>query len=339
MTSREMVYRTLEMKKPPRAPRDLWILSWAYIYHKDEAEEIHRRFPSDMTVPPDPLLEYPPASGNAYEPGVSTDAWGCKFVNIQRGVHGEVKEPLVCEDDWSDAGKIRFPKELLSVNRDKVNRFCASSDKFIFSECVPRPFEQLQFMRGTERFFYDIMDQPPKMMSFIATMHEFYCELLSKWAKTDVDSLNMMDDWGSQNALLINPQIWRQVFGPMYKDYIDIAHSAGKKAFMHSDGHILEIYPDLIGMGLDAINSQIFCMGIDNLKQYAGKITFWGEMDRQHLLPHGTPDEINDAVAKLKENLWTDGGCIAQLEFSAGTNPANVALTFEAWDRITECGE
>ncbi|MDA0322938.1 MAG: hypothetical protein O2923_09520 [Verrucomicrobia bacterium] len=36
-----------------------------------------------------------------------------------------------------------------------------------------------------------------------------------------------------------------------------------EKIFMHSDGHILEIYPDLVEIGIDAVNSQIFCMGID----------------------------------------------------------------------------
>ena len=57
---------------------------------------------------------------------------------------------------------------------------------------------------------------------------------------------------------------------------------------MHSDGNILKIYPQLIELGLDAINSQIFCMGVENLEPFAGKITFWGEMDRQHLLVNGS---------------------------------------------------
>ena len=60
-------------------------------------------------------------------------------------------------------------------------------------------------------------------------MHAFYCELLEKWAKTDVDALNMMDDWGAQRSLLISPALWKRYFYPMYKDYIDIAHSTVKR--------------------------------------------------------------------------------------------------------------
>ena len=53
-----------------------------------------------------------------------------------------------------------------------------------------------------------------------------------------------MDDWGSQHGLLISPRTWRKVFKPLYKDYIDLAHSKGKKIFMHSDGFTAEIIPD-----------------------------------------------------------------------------------------------
>jgi len=58
---------------------------------------------------------------------------------------------------------------------------------------------------------------------------------------------------------------------------------AGKKIFMHSDGHTLDIYPDMVELELDAFNSQIFCMGVQELAPFAGKITFWGEIDRQHV--------------------------------------------------------
>lgn len=165
-------------------------------------------------------------------------------------------------------------------------------------------------------------------------MHDLNCRMLTKWAQTDVDGLQFMDDWGSQKSLLINPVLWRKYFGPMYRDYIDIAHRYGKKAFMHSDGYTLAVIPDLIDMGLDAINTQIFCIGVDQLKEFKGKITFWGEIDRQNLLPYATQEQIADAVRSVYDTLWADGGCIAQCEFGAGANPANVRQVFETWSEL-----
>ena len=164
-------------------------------------------------------------------------------------------------------------------------------------------------------------------------MHTFYCQLLTIWAETDVDGLMIMDDWGAQQNLLINPELWVDIFKPLYKDYIDIAHTHGKKIFMHSDGFILPIIPHLINLELDALNSQIFCMGVDKLKSFCGKITFWGEIDRQHLLPYGSAKDIEKAVSSVQKNLWNMGGCIAQCEFGPGAKPENVSAVFSAWDR------
>ncbi len=102
---------------------------------------------------------------------------------------------------------------------------------------------------------------------------------------------------------------------------------------MHSDGYILDILPDLIEIGLDAINAQIFCMGVKRLgERCKGKITFWGEIDRQYLLSYGTAEEVINAVKSVHEALYDNGGVIAQCEFGPGAKPENVYLVFETWN-------
>ncbi len=88
-------------------------------------------------------------------------------------------------------------------------------------------------------------------------------------------------------------------------------------------------------IGVDALNSQLFCMGIDNLTPFAGRITFWGEMDRQRLLAFADAQEVEDAVRLVHSRLWRNGGCIAQCEFGAGARPENVRRVFETWDAAT----
>ncbi len=134
---------------------------------------------------------------------------------------------------------------------------------------------------------------------------------------------------------MISPKQWRKIFKPLYKDYIDLAHRAGKRIFMHSDGYIYDIYGDLIELGLDAINSQLFIMDIEEIgKQFSGQITFWGEIDRQHLLPDGTTGQIAGAVRRVKDALYKNGGVIAQCEFGPGTRPENFEMVYQTWDEI-----
>jgi uroporphyrinogen decarboxylase len=333
-TPREIVQRTLACAQPPRAARDLWVLPIAADAHPEAVRELYREFAPDLSMVSGHEREIAPTRGAQFGVGEYTDEWGATFLNLQHGIIGEVKEPLV--RDWAaDRARIHIPREWLTLDPDAVNRDCAASDRFTLGGPWVRPFEQLQFLRGSEELYLDLADPNPEFLGFMRELHAFYCEVLEAWVRTDIDAIKLMDDWGSQRSLLIAPKLWRELFKPMYRDYAQIAHAHGKQCFMHSDGCITAIYPDLVEIGINALNSQIFCMGPASLAPYAGRITFWGEIDRQHLLPEGTTDDIARAVADVHRHLWRGGGCIAQCEFGGAARPENVRAVFASWEALT----
>ncbi len=332
-TPRTLVKKTLEFASPWRVPRQLWLLPWASSHYPEQLAEIQKRFPDDIVGSPYFLRQPARTSGDAYQIGTYIDEWGCTFVSKQAGYIGEVKEPLVAQ--WSDLDKVRPPAEFLTVDVDQVNAFCRSSECFVISACCARPFERMQFIRRSDNLYIDLGEEPPELYALLQKVHGFYLKELELWSETEVDALMFMDDWGSQRALLISPKMWRRIFKPLYKEYIDLAHSKGKYIFMHSDGYIADVIPDLVELGLDAVNSQLFTMDIEELgRRHAGKITFWGELDRQHLLPYGTPENIDQAVRRVKEALYQEGGAIAQCEFGVGARPENVYQMFKTWEEL-----
>jgi len=333
VTPRELVRRTVEFENRGRVPRQMWLLPWALNHFPDEIKAIQEKYPDDIIGAPNTCKTALQVKGDPFEIGTYVDEWGCVWENEQRGIVGQMKDPVI--KTWDDMDKFRKPEELLTIDVEKVNDFCRSTDKFVLAGCCPRPFERVQFLRGSEEVFVDLALGTPEFFELLKTVHDFYMKKLEVWSKMNVDAIFFMDDWGSQNSLLISPATWRKVFKPLYKEYIDIAHSAGKKAFMHSDGYISEIIPDLIELGLDAVNSQIFCMGVEELgRKYKGKITFWGEIDRQHILPEGSVDDIRQAVKLVKDSLYENGGAIAQCECGAAIVPANIEAVFETWDSM-----
>lgn len=334
MNSREIVLAALEFRPAPRVPFDLWMLPWAQRRYPDEATAILRDYPWDFACAPPFYREIIPGEGDAYRCGTYLDEWGCRFVNIHDGIIGEVKEPPIA--DWDDVSHVHIPEELLSIDIPEINRWCQASDKFLLAGCCPRPFERMQFLRGTENLYLDLALDEPRMLAMLTRVHDFYCRKLELWGQTKVDALRFMDDWGAQQSLLISPEMWRRIFKPLYRDYVSIARKYGKKIMMHSDGNILAIYPDLIEIGVDAVNSQLFCMGVENLAPFAGKITFWGEIDRQYYLNRGTPKEITQAVESVYEHLGCQGGgVIAQCEFGPGATPDRVRRVFDTWLKIS----
>lgn len=335
MNSRERVKRAVEFDRPDRVPRHLWTLPIATLTNGAEAmKALKARWPMDIAGIPvsNPQVEAL-QRGDPYVIGQYRDEWGCTFESIQAGVVGEIKHPLI--DDWSKMDLLRPPMEALSIDASSVNAFCAASDQFILGGCCARPFERLQFLRGSENLYMDLAEESSDFEYALKVIHDFFVAEMEVWSKTNVDGLMFMDDWGSQRSLLISPAQWRRVFKPLYAQYAQVAHAAGKKLFMHSDGFIFDVYEDLIEIGIDAINSQLFCMDIEEIgRRFGGRITFWGEIDRQHVMHSGTVEDVRAAVARVIKALYRpEGGVIAQFEL--GADPlANADAAFQRWAEV-----
>lgn len=332
MTPRERVVRTLEFDHPDRAPRDLWALAGVRMLRKAEFEAVLEKYPCDFTGP---VGNYGPSPHVRGEPGVVgtyVDEWGCEWNVAEAGVAGEVKNPPLA--DWSRLDGWSPPWELLdNADLSRVNASRAATDQFVKAGTHVRPFERMQFLRGTENLFMDFLLQSEEFKHLLGLVHAFNLRDIEMWAKTDVDAVGFMDDWGAQNALLIDPALWRTIFKPKYKDYCEILKQHDKYIFFHSDGHIMDIYPDLIEIGVDAVNSQLFCMDIEEIgRRYKGQITFWGEICRQTILPFGSVQDVRSAVHRVRRALDDgSGGLIAQCEWGVRDPRENIEAVFDTW--------
>ncbi|MCC7355308.1 MAG: methyltransferase [Anaerolineae bacterium] len=332
MNSRERVRRTLTFQKPDRVPFDLWMLGTIPKRHKAELDAVLARFPSDFVYAPIAFGKSQRARNIVGEIGQHTDEWGCVFEVLEEGVHGEVRNPILA--DWSALATLTPPNEILEgLDVTPSHAFYEKTDKFILCGSTVQPFQRILFLRGFENLMLDFATEPPELFRLLEMVHQFYLRELHLLAPAAADAITFKDDWGSQERLLISPRQWRRYFKPMYAEYCRIIHKAGKFAFFHSDGEISSIYPDLVEIGIDAINSQLFCMDIEGLAaRYKGKITFWGEIDRVHALAFGTPAEVRAAVRRVRRALDDgQGGVIAQCEWGNDTPRANVEAVFEAW--------
>ena len=203
----------------------------------------------------------------------------------------------------------------------------------MISGMAAQPFERLQFLRGAENLYVDIAYGTADFRRLLDMVHEYFLAEVDSWCRSSVDGVFFQDDWGSNRGLLISPDAWRGLFKPLYKDYCDHIHAAGKFAMFHSDGHIAAIVGDLIEIGVDAINAQLFCMDIEQLAaRHKGKITFWGEIDRQRVLPFGSVGDVQAAVRRVRHALDDGtGGVIAQCSWGPDNPIDNIKAVYRAW--------
>jgi uroporphyrinogen decarboxylase len=332
MTSRDRVIRTLNHEPVDRTPRDLWPSPALERLRGDELAEMFLRYPNDVQQPE---FRYPCGArtkGRPHDVGDYTDAWGCTWRIAEPGGVGQLQSPPLSEP-WQLAD-YRPPLELLDeADLEGVNRECAATSCFVLARTETRPFERLQWLRGREAVLAGLADGNEPLGRLLERLHEFSRREMETWASTDVDGVAFRDDWGSEDGLLVAPQTWRDWFKPLYRDYCEILHRQDKFAFFHSHGNVAAILPDLVEIGVDAVHAELFLMDVQSLADgFRGRVTFWGEIDRHHVLPRGTPGDVRDAVRRVRKALdYGRGGLVAQCQWEPNVPFENVAAFFEAW--------
>ena len=202
-------------------------------------------------------------------------------------------------------------------------------------------YETCWYMRGLEQWFIDMKRNPDMCEAIIDRTSQFWVDWMMGFLAEVGDLLDVImigDDLAGQQGPLFSPAFYRRVVRPRQQRVIDSIRARTKaKIWYHTCGNCVEYIPDLIEMGIHALNPvQISAPGMDPalLKQRFGReITFWGgAIDSQHTLPFAAPEEVREEVRKNLEILKPGGGYVFNNvhNIQAGVPPENIVALFEA---------
>ena len=142
------------------------------------------------------------------------------------------------------------------------------------------------------------------------------------------------DDLGMQTSLPMSPAKWRKYLKPCYMQLYQPFRRAGHFVYMHSDGHIVEIIPDLVDCGVNVINPQVRANGLQALAEVCkGRVCVDLDLDRQ-LFPFCTPDDIDAHVRAAVETLGSpEGGLWLKAEIGFDVPLENVEAICAALEK------
>lgn len=293
---------------PERIPVTVSILPAVWIEHGEELVKITDKYPDILKSADLNNISIP----DSYREGNFTDEWGCVWSNVHEGMESIVTGHPV--PNREDILTLKIPE-----NRDGR---------------LPHGFMYLRLLdlRGFEEAMLDFAEECDELQILIDKVLEYNCyQIEAVLPHIQGEYMSFGDDLGMQHSLAIGPQKWRKYMKPCYKKMYDMVHAANKMVYMHTDGMIYEIMPDLAECGVNMINPQFRANGLDNLVRVCkGKIPIHLDLDRQ-MFPFCSPKDIDDHVRECVEALYLpEGGLGLNAEISPDIPLENVEAILKA---------
>ena len=310
--------QAIRMEHPDALPVSVGILPSAWLKYGSELQRLTDQYPQffgGRQVDLEHLLENIPET---YRKGKHVDEWGCVWENEIDGAESIVKGyPVRTEQDVFD----------LKIPSNRNGR-------------LPHGFMYLRLLDlcGFENAMIYFAEEDETIRTLIDKVLEYNLYQIAAILPKMGDLVYFGDDLGMQRGLAIGAERWRRYLGPCYRKMYGLikAYKPSQLIYMHTDGCIWEIMPDLVACGVDMINPQFRANGLDNLVRVCRReqiIPINLDLDRQ-LFSLATRSQLTDHVAECVEALYMpEGGLGLSIEFDHGVPLENMAAVLDAAEK------
>ena len=347
MTSRERVLATLNHEEPDRIPVDIGstitttMVLAGYKRFKNyldisdspdilvsrmfQAVKMDERILKLLQVDFRPVFYGGPKGWKDIEGPNDTyvDEWGLKLRRAANGFYYDMIDHPLKNVTIEDLGSYNWPDPLDPGRFEGIEKEARelheNSDYAVVGPgCSVGFFELCWYLRGLEQLFMDMVLNPDFVHALFRKVLDIRKSILSEYLKRTgkyLDVVYSADDLGAQESTLMSPELYREMVKPYQKElFAFIRERTDAKIFYHCCGDVYPLIPDLIEIGVDALNPvQVSARDMDTKRlkeKFGDKITFWGAIDTQHVLPHGTPQEVREEVRRRVKDLAPGGGYV-----------------------------
>jgi uroporphyrinogen decarboxylase len=319
MTSKERVLAAFERRPPDRVP--IWYgadpgvtQNLLRLTGSPDEEALMRRLHIDFRRVRERYVGPPLAT---YADGSRDTFWGVRRAGLYYGQ--PMTHPLAGIERVEDLDRHRWPSPAW-FDFSHIRATCRGwEDCAIIGGPWVVVYTDATELMGTAEFWLKLHTHPEVIEALLRRVADFYYQLAIRFFDAAAGCLDIFffgDDFGGQNGLQISPAMWRRFMKPYLKRFVDLGKQAGLKTMLHSCGGVREIIPDLIEIGMDALNPvQVRAKGMEpaGLKHdFGDRICFHGAIDHQQTLPFGSTDEVRAEVRQMIDILAPGGGyCLA----------------------------
>lgn len=184
----------------------------------------------------------------------------------------------------SDLEKLELP-DMSNTDRFKD----IPEDSKYFKEAGFVPTGSIQgFFSGIHNSFMDfaatmmnLLLEPDFIERLTRKLAEMSLEAVKMYLERGVEIIDVCDDFGTAEGLMLSPELLRKYFLPWYEELGYLVHKNNAYLHLHSHGNIASLLPDIIAAGVDIVNPFDWNENPDLpdlVKNYGKRIIFCGGM-------------------------------------------------------------
>jgi len=192
-------------------------------------------------------------------------------------------------------------------------------------------------LMGMPNFLMALISEPALAECLIAHLLNIYTDMYTMFLDAVgpyIQMVEVSDDLGSQENLIISPDVYRKFIKPAQKELYQLIHkkAPGAALFHHTDGAVFDIIPDLIEVGVNVLNPvQTSSKGMESVrlkKTYGTDIVFHGTIES--INNRASTDEVIEEVKSRIDDLSGGGGYVlAPCNHMMDVKPETIIAMYE----------
>jgi uroporphyrinogen decarboxylase len=282
------------------------------------------------------------------EPGYFYDEWGVKWREFDANgviyrepaespLEGATRADLDNYPWWPDA---LDPRRFLGIKEQAEKMHAHTDYALIGCPAFNSVWERAYLLCGFNRMLESLLVDNEFAHAVFKKITRIILASLEKFLDLVGHTLLVVkigDDLGAQDNSLMSPASYRTMIKPYHREIFQLIKARSPaRVFLHSCGSVYKLLPDLIDAGVDILNPvQVSARGMDTLRlkaEFGDRLTFWGAIDTQKVLPHGSVEEVREEVRRRISDLGHGGGyVVAPVHNVQGDVPAeNIIAMYQA---------
>ena len=252
---------------------------------------------------------FPPVRENA--DGSYVDEWGVTYRRGPEAVAHPVAGPV---RTMADARAYRAPDPdapgRLGQLPDLVRRYKGRRAICFHHRAA---FMWSAYLLGLENILAGFLAEPELVTLVMDKVLEANMGMVRRAIRAGAEVIILGDDYAHNSGPMMSPAVFDAFLRPRLARMIARIHEEGALCIKHSDGNLYPILESIIAAGPDGLNpiEPVAGMTLRKTRELlGGRMCLVGNIDCARLLPHGTVEQVREAVRQAIAEAAPGGGYI-----------------------------